>query len=321
MLAVTATASSVEEPLRGLTIGDRPEPVPRNGWTLVRVRAASLNHHDIWTLRGVGISAERLPVILGCDAAGVTDDGREVVVHAVVATPEGGDETLAPGASILSEQHDGTFAEVVAVPTRNLVDKPAELSFTEAACLPTAYLTVYRALFTRGGLGPGDRLLIQGAGGGVATAAIQMARASGAVVIVTSRSEHKRRRARELGAHQVLPTGERLSERVDVVLDSVGQATWEHSLKSTRGGGVVVCVGATTGPDPPATLQHVFFRQLSVVGSTMGTRQELEGLVRFLRATGLRPLIDGTFPLAESRRAFERMLAGEVFGKLVLTVP
>ncbi|HEX2029107.1 MAG TPA: zinc-binding dehydrogenase [Nitriliruptorales bacterium] len=319
MFAITATSFSRDDPLSGLALGDHPDPDPPDGWELVRVRAASLNHHDIWTLRGVGVDEERLPIVLGCDAAGVTGDGREVVVHGVISGSDGGDETLASDASILSERHDGTFADLVAVPRRNLVDKPDELSFAEAASLPTAYLTAYRALFMRARLRPGDRLLVQGAGGGTATAAILLARAAGGRVFVTSRSADKRQQALDLGAHDVLEAGARLPERMDVVFESVGTATWEHTIRSTRDGGTVVVIGATTGTDPPAGLNHLFYRQLRVIGSTMGTRDELVSLVRFLRATGVRPLIDDTFPLREARRAFERMLAGDVFGKLVLT--
>ena len=320
MFAVTAARVSFDDPFSGLELGERPDPQPPDGWEVVRVRAASLNHHDVWTLRGVGIDPGRLPIILGCDAAGVTADGREVVVHALVADPDGGDETLTEGVSILSERYDGTFADLVAVPRRNLVDKPPELSFEEAACLPTAYLTVYRALFTRGGLRPGDRLLVQGAGGGVATAAILLGRAAGLRVVVSSRSEDKRAHALELGAHEVIEAGGRLPERVDAVLESVGEATWSHSLKAVRAGGTIICVGATSGDAPSAELRRVFYRQVRVIGSTMGTRDELAALVRFLQATGGRPLIDATYPIADARSAFERMVEGELFGKLVLTI-
>ena len=156
MLAATCTAQSADDPLSGLTVGDRPEPEVPQGWARVTVRAASLNHHDLWSLKGVGLPADRLPMVLGCDAAGVTDDGDEVVVHAIVGDPDwSGDETLDPKRSILSERHQGTFAEQVVVPRRNLVPKPAELSFEQAACLPTAWLTAYRMLFTQAGVSPG----------------------------------------------------------------------------------------------------------------------------------------------------------------------
>lgn len=319
MFAITAARFDRDEPLNGLELGEHPDPDPEPGWEVVHVRAASLNHHDLWTLRGVGITEDRLPIVLGCDAAGVTSDGREVVVHSVMTETVGEDETLADDFSILSERYDGTFAEKVAVPRRNLVDKPSELSFEEAACLPTAYLTVYRGLFTRGDLQPGDRLLIQGAGGGTSTAAILLARAAGARIYVTSRSEDKLERALELGAHEAYLSGDRLPERVDVVLESVGSATWEHSLKSTRNGGRVVCIGATSGQRAQTPLPQVFYRQVEVVGSTMGTREELVSLVRFLRATDVRPLVDDTLAMEDGRKAFERMAGGELFGKLVLT--
>jgi NADPH:quinone reductase-like Zn-dependent oxidoreductase len=319
MFAVTATAATPDDPLVGLTLGEHPDPDPPAGWETVRVRAATLNHHDVWTLRGVGIDRDRLPIVLGCDAAGVTDDGREVVVHAVVADPDGIDETLSRSFSILSERYDGTFADRVAVPARNLVPKPPELSFEEAACLPTAWLTAYRMLFTRGELRPGQRVLIQGAGGGVATAAIVLARAAGLHVTVTSRDADKLAAAERLGAHVVVAAGERLPSRVDAVMETVGEATWSHSLRALEPGGIVVVSGATSGPNPPADLARVFFRQLSVVGSTMGTREELQRLVRFLQATGVRPVIDEVLPMTEARTAFERMIDGELFGKLVLT--
>ncbi len=319
MLAVTATAFSADDPLSGLAVGDVPEPAVPEGWARVRVRAAALNHHDLWSLRGVGLKPEQLPMILGCDAAGVAEDGSEVVVHAVVADSADGDETNDPRRTLLSELYPGTLAEEVAVPRRNLVPKPAALSWAEAACVPTAWLTAYRMLFTQSGLKPGGRVLVQGAGGGVSTALIALARAAGYVVYVTSRDEAKRARAEELGAHAALPAGARLPERVDAVMETVGAATWDHSLKSLEPGGTVVVAGATSGSEPPADLRRVFFRQLRIVGSTMGTRSELVALLRFLDVTGVRPLVDSERPLAEARAAFERLASGDSFGKLVLT--
>jgi NADPH:quinone reductase-like Zn-dependent oxidoreductase len=320
MFAVTASHPSPDDPLAALVLGERDDPSPPPGWEVVEVRAAALNHHDVWTLRGVGIDPERLPIVLGCDAAGVTADGREVVVHAVIADPDGEDETLAGDFSILSERYDGTFAERVAVPARNLVDKPASLSFAEAACLPTAYLTAYRMLFTRGACRPGERILIQGAGGGVSTALILLARAAGLHVTVTSRDQDKLARAEDLGAHLGVASGDRLPHRVDAVMESVGEATWKHSLRALRPGGRIVCVGATSGMNPPADLARVFYRQLEVVGSTMGTKGELQRLITMLDATGVRPVIDDELALTDARDAFARMVDGELFGKLVLTV-
>jgi NADPH:quinone reductase-like Zn-dependent oxidoreductase len=320
MFAVTATRAVPDAPLEGLALGEHPDPEPPEGWEVVEVRAAALNHHDLWTLRGVGIEPDRFPVVLGGDAAGVTADGREVVVHAVVVDGDhDGDETLAPGRSILSEVYAGTFADRVAVPARNLLPKPAGLSFEEASCLPVAYLTAYRMLFTRGRLRPGDRVLIQGAGGGVATALVLLAAAAGLHVTVTSRDEAKLERALELGAHVGLASGERVPDRVDAVMETVGEATWSHSLKALRPGGIVVVSGATSGPNPPADLNRVFFRQLEVVGSTMGTRDELARVLRMVDATGMRPLIDEVLPMTEARAALQRLADGDVFGKLVLS--
>ena len=320
MLAVTCTSQSADDPLSGLTVGERPEPQAPDGWARVTVKAASLNHHDLWSLRGVGLPADRLPMILGCDAAGLDEDGNEVVVHGLVGDPDWvGDETLDPRRSILSERHQGTLAESVVVPRRNLLPKPAELSFEEAACLPTAWLTAYRMLFTNAAVKPGDRVLIQGAAGGVSTAAIALARAAGLVVWVTGRDEAKRARALELGAHEAFEPGARLPARVDAVLETVGKATWSHSMKSLRPGGTLVVSGATTGADPGADLNRLFFLQLRVIGSTMGTRDELVGLLSLLAATGVRPQVDEVIPLADARKGFERLAAGDVVGKLVLT--
>ncbi|MET8005184.1 zinc-binding dehydrogenase [Nonomuraea glycinis] len=317
MFAVTVTQTDPDNPLAGLTLGEHPEPKVPDGWTTVSVRAAALNHHDLWTLKGVGIRQDRLPIVLGCDAAGVDEDGNEVIVHGVIGT--GADETLDPKRSLLSELHDGTFAERVAVPRRNLVPKPAALSFEHAACLPTAWLTAYRMLFDKAGLEPGSTVLVQGAGGGVATAVIALGRAAGYRVWATSRSEAKRERAKELGADQVFEPGARLPERVDAVMESVGQATWDHSLKSLKPGGRIVVCGATSGPAPAADLNRVFFLQLSVVGSTMGTRDQLQRLAVFLEQTGLRPVVDRTLPLTEARDGFAALHEGDIFGKIVFT--
>jgi NADPH:quinone reductase-like Zn-dependent oxidoreductase len=320
MLAVTAESINPDDPLAGLVVGDRPEPASREGWVTVSVRAAALNHHDLWTLKGVGITEDRLPMVLGGDAAGVDDNGAEVIVHSVISSPEWrGDETLDPRRSLLSERYDGTLADRVSVPRANLIPKPASLSFEEAACLPTAWLTAYRMLFAQSGIRPGDTVLVQGAGGGVATALIVLARAGGHRVWVTSRSAEKQRRAIELGAHDAFDTGARLPERVDAVFETVGAATWSHSLKALRPGGTLVVSGATSGANPPADLNRVFFLQLRVIGSTMGTRDELERLARFCDVTGARPVIDSVVPLADARTAFAHMDAGEVFGKIVLT--
>lgn len=320
MLAAYAARISAEDPLSALEVSDRPEPEVPDGWTRVTVKAASLNHHDLWSLRGVGLPAGRLPMILGCDAAGVDEDGNDVVVHAVIGDPDHhGDETLDPKRSLLSERFQGTLAEQVVVPRRNLVPKPAQLSWEEAACLPTAWLTAYRMLFTQSGLQPGATVLVQGAGGGVATALIRLGAAAGLRVWVTSRDETKRARAVELGAAAVFESGARLPERVDAVMETVGAATWNHSLRSLTPGGTVVISGATSGPDPTSTeLNRIFFLQLRVIGSTMGTRAELEQLLRFCQVAGVRPVIDSVLPLESAPEGFARMASGDIVGKVVI---
>ncbi|MFH8475672.1 zinc-binding dehydrogenase [Streptomyces sp. NPDC018000] len=320
MLAAVAVRQDPADPLSGLELREVPAPVAPPGWTVVKVVAAALNHHDIWTLRGVGHPAERLPMVLGCDAAGYDEDGNEVVIHPVIGDPRagGGDETLDPGRALLSERHDGAFAELLCVPRRNLIPKPASLSFAQAACLPVAWLTAYRMLFTQARIRPGDRVLVQGAGGGVASAAITLARAAGARVIATSRSEHKRTAALEMGAHLALATGERLPEKVDVVVETVGEATWPHSLRSLRPGGTVVVAGATSGANPPADLNRIFYLQQRVLGSTGGTRQEFVSLLRFMESAGIRPRIDREIPLSAIHDGFRAVIAGEVTGKVIV---
>jgi NADPH:quinone reductase-like Zn-dependent oxidoreductase len=320
MRAVYASAINADDPLSGLVVGERPDPEPPAGWTRVAVKAASLNHHDLWTLKGVGIKAEQLPMILGCDAAGIDEStGDEVVVHAVINAPGwSGDDTVDPGRTLLSEKHQGSLADYVIVPQRNVVPKPADLSFGEAACLSTAWLTAYRMLFTKSGLRPGQTVLVQGATGGVASACIAMARAAGFTVYATARTETKQATALELGAHAAFPSGARLPERVDAVMETVGEATYSHSAKSLKPGGRIVISGATSGPNPPADLNRFFFLQLELVGSTMGTKDELRDLIAFLHATGLRPHIDRTIPMERAADGLAAIAAGDLVGKIVL---
>ncbi|GAA2239664.1 zinc-binding dehydrogenase [Streptomyces amakusaensis] len=318
MFAAYAARIDRENPLNGLELGERPAPGERPGWTTVTVRAASLNHHDLWSLRGVGLAEDKLPMILGCDAAGVDADGNEVVLHSVIGQSGHGVGPAEPR-SILTERYQGTFAEQVSVPTWNILPKPKELSFAEAACLPTAWLTAYRMLFTNAGVRPGDSVLVQGAGGGVATAAIVLGRAAGLRMYATSRDETKRARAVELGAEAAFEPGARLPRRVDAVIETVGAATWSHSVKSLRPGGTLVISGATSGDRPShAELTRVFFLELRIVGSTMGSKDELEDLLSFCAATGVRPVIDEVLPLDRAREGFERMAGGGLFGKVVL---
>ncbi len=318
MHAVYVSQASPDDPLAALEVGPRPNPQAGDGFSRVRVKAASLNHHDVWSLRGVGLPPERMPMILGTDAAGVTDDGREVVVHSVISSPEWqGDETLDPKRSLLSERHQGAMAEYVVVPERNLVAKPPELTFEEASCLPTAWLTAY-SMLGKAGVEAGDTILVQGCSGGVAQAAIALGRAAGLRVWATGRTEAKRSLAIDLGADEVFEHGARLPERVDAVIESVGEATWSHSLKSLRPGGAVVVCGATSGPNPPADLSRVFFLQLRILGSTMGRRDQLYELLRVMVEGGVRPRIDRVLSLRDAREGFEAVVHGELSGKVVL---
>lgn len=318
MFAIYAESINPDDPLSGLVLGEQPAPEAKPGWTTVDVKAASLNHHDLWSLKGVGITAERMPMILGCDGAGIAPDGTPVIIYPVIAAGNYDDITQDPSRSILSEIYPGIFADQVAVPMKNLVPIPEGWSFAEAACLPTAWLTAYRMLAVRSGLRPGNTVLVQGAGGGVATACIALARAMGFRVWATSRSEQKRQRALEIGAHAVFASGERLPEKVDAVMETVGEATWDHTLRSLRPGGTVVISGATSGSNPPADLSRVFFLQLSVVGSTMGTLGELHDLVSLCDSAGVRPIIDQEFSKTEARSAFDELARGNQFGKLIL---
>ena len=320
MLAACAASIDFQNPLAGLVVGDVAEPAIPDGWTTVQMKAASLNHHDLWSLRGIGLPESRLPMVLGCDAAGLDEDGNEVIVYSVVSDIGPGiDETMDESRSILSEKFPGTFSERFAIPARNLVPKPAHWSWSQAACLPTAWLTAYRMLAVRSGLKPGNTVLVQGAGGGVATACIALGRAMGFRVWATSRAESKRQRALEIGAHEVFESGARLPDRVDAVRETVGEATWEHSVKCLKPGGTIVISGATSGPNPPAQLTRIFFKQLSVVGSTMGTLEDLQNLIALCSIADIRPIVAQQFALAAARDSFTLLEPGELFGKIILT--
>jgi NADPH:quinone reductase-like Zn-dependent oxidoreductase len=322
MFAVYAESIDADDPLTGLALGDRPEPEVPDGWTVVTVRTSALNHHDLWSLRGVGLKPDQLPMILGCDAAGVDEYGDEVVIHSVIPSAAWmGDETLDPKRTLLSELHPGTLAERVAVPRRNLLPKPAGLSFEEAACLPTAWLTAYRMLFTQAHVAPGSTVLVQGASGGVATALVALGAAAGARMWVTTRDPDNGPRVLGLGAAEVFESGARLPERVDAVMETVGAATWKHSIRSLRPGGTLVVSGATSGRSAETELSRVYYLQLRVLGSTMGSRAELAQLLRFCEYSGVRPVIDRVLPLDRARDGFAALERGDVFGKVVFTAP
>ncbi len=321
MLAAYAARTAPSDPLGALEVGDIDLPDTPPDWIDVDVTACALNHHDVFSLRGVGLPDERLPMILGCDAAGRTQDGTDVVVHSVIAGPGWtGDETLDPRRSLLSERYPGTLAERVRVPAANALPVPNGMPIEHAACISTSWLTAYRMLFVQAGVRPGDTVLVQGAGGGVASAAVQLGSAAGLRMWVTSRDETRGARAVKLGADAAYSSGERLPRRVDAVLETVGAATWSHSVKSLKPGGTLVIAGVTSGPQPDnAELTRIFFQAMRIQGSTMGTRTELGQLMSFMAERGIEPAIDSVRPLDQARDAFAAMIDGTVFGKLVLT--
>jgi NADPH:quinone reductase-like Zn-dependent oxidoreductase len=320
MLAITLQTPSFRQPLSAIAVGEHDEPTPPDGWAIVTLRAASLNHHDLWSMQGVGVQESWLPCVLGSDGAGIDDEGNEVIIYPILADPRAGDgdEMLDPGRRMLSDGIDGTLAERVAVPRANLVAKPASLSWEAAACLPTAWLTAYRMLFVAADLRPGATVLVQGAGGGLATAIVALGRAAGLRVWVTSRSEERIAQAVALGADAGFASGARLPERVDAVIESVGKATWSHSVKSLRPGGKLVVAGATSGTDFDPEISRIFLNRVQVLGTSLGTPADLARLVAFCDHAGIAPTIDSTFPLAEAPEGLRRLHEGESFGKVVV---
>ncbi|MFF5225670.1 zinc-binding dehydrogenase [Dactylosporangium sp. NPDC000521] len=324
MRAAYVTEPSPADPLSAIRVGELDTPAVPDGWVRVDVRAGALNMHDLWTLRGVTRHPRTGPHVLGSDAAGVAG-GRDVVVYPVLPTTDEQSGEQAGGravahATLLPDAGHGVFAEHIAVPAGHVVPRPAHLDWAEAASLPTAWLTAYRMLFTKAALAPGQVVLVQGAGGGVATAAVSLAVAAGATVIVTSRSEQKRERALALGATAALDTGARTPAPADVVIETVGTATFEHSTRSTRVGGTIVVCGGTSGFTASLDLTRLFAREITVHGSTMGSLTEFRALLDFVAEHRLRPVVDSTVGLADVSTQAARMLSGAAFGKLCVRV-
>ena len=323
MFAVYAKGPNFDDPLAGLATGDRPEtPVPE-GWVTVSVRAASLNMHDVSTLRGLRMGREQFPMILGCDGAGVLQDGTEVVIHSSINDPAWvGEETLDPDRTVLSERYQGSFADIVAVPARNVLPKPASLSFEEAACTGTAWLTAYRMLFVNSGLRPGETMLVQGRRrlGSIATALVQLGVAGGMRVWVAGREDE--RTAHRLGAVGTFDLDAGPPDLADAVFDAgVDEASWSHSLRWLRPGGVVVCSGYRSGETQAGyaltALYRLIFSELRLVGSAMGTRGDLAGLLSFLDRCAVRPEIAMELPLERAEQGFRALTEGGVAGKIV----
>jgi NADPH:quinone reductase-like Zn-dependent oxidoreductase len=309
---------------------DAPDPEAGDGEVLIRLRAASLNRLDVWVRRG--LPSVPKPRILGADGAGVVE-----ALGAGVNTFEPGQPVVInPGVehgrkiTVIGEHTDGTHAELIAVPASNVYPLPSGVSFEEAAAFPLTFETVYRMLVTRGGLEPGEWVLVWGVGSGIGTAALTLAKALGASVIATSSSDEKLARAEELGADVTVnhadgdvtaAVKEATGEGVDLVVEHVGEATWQRSLQSVRPQGRVVVCGATTGPNPPAALHRVWWKQLSILGSTMGTKADFEAAYELVASGRAKPIVDRVYPLAEAAAAHERLESGDQFGKVVLSIP
>jgi zinc-binding alcohol dehydrogenase/oxidoreductase len=306
---------------------DAPDPVAGPGEVLIRVRAASLNHLDLWVRKG--LPSVPKPRILGADGAGVV----EAVGEGVDGFAQGQRVVLNPGLehgnviTVIGEHTDGTHAELIAVPASNVYALDDGLSFEEAAAFPLVFETAYRMLVTRAGLQEGEWVLVWGVGGGVASAALTVAKALGAKVLATSSSDAKLAQARELGADATVnhATGDVAAVAkelggVDVVVEHVGEATWKTSLSVVKPGGRVAVCGATTGPNPPAQLHRVWWKQLTIVGSTMGTRADFEAVYDLVRSGRAKPVIDRVYPIEAIREAHERLEAGEQLGKIVLAI-
>jgi NADPH:quinone reductase-like Zn-dependent oxidoreductase len=307
---------------------DAPDPEPKAGEVLIALRAASLNHLDLWVRKG--LPSVPKPRILGADGAGVVvsgdgyAEGERVVINPGLDHGEG-------RISVVGEHFDGTHAELIALPREQVYPIPNRLSFEEAAAVPLVFETAFRMLVTRAGLREGETVFVWGIGGGVATAALQIAKALGARVIVTSSSDEKLTEARALGADETLnhasdDVKSRMKELTDgrgadIVVEHVGEATWRTSLDVAAQGGRIVVCGATTGPNPPAGLHRVWWKQLSILGSTMGTKDDFEGAYGLLAEGRARPVVDSVFPLADARAAHERLEAGQQLGKVVLQIP
>ncbi|UFS71239.1 zinc-binding dehydrogenase [Geomonas sp. RF6] len=320
MFAVYADHGDSENPLAALRMGERPEPHVPEGWVRVKVTHASLNRHDIFTLQGVTAHPQGLtfPIILGSDGAGLLDDGAPVVIYPVLGSDDWrDDETLDPHWHIVSEFVPGTFADYLAVPKRNAVPVPEGLSLLDASVLGTAWLTAYRALFTKSGLRPGETLLVQGASGGMSTALIQLGRAAGFEVWVTSRTAEGRELAERIGASRSFDSNERLPRKVQAVVDNVGPASWEHTFASVARGGTIVVTGGTTGFEVPLHIIPVLLDQITVCGSIMGTLQDMKNMMKLMAASGIKPEIGQILPMEQAEEGFRSMWLGKTSGKVV----
>ena len=323
MFAVYVEKPNAKDPLSALRVGERPEPQPTDGWVRVRVSAASLNWHDLWTLMGLGAANGRpevFPMILGCDGVGTLEDGSRVIIYPIVGNPHWkGDETLDPERNSFSESLQGSFADYIVVPRRNAVALADGLSDIAAAVLGASWLTAYRMLFTHSGLRPGQTMLVQGASGGIACGLIQMGRAAGMKVWATGRTAQKRSIAQKLGAERTFAPGEALPTPVDAVFEPVGAATWAHSMVSVKTGGTIVVCGLASGSMPPLDLARLFIEQITIKGNYAGTLDEFRALLAFIGAAKIEPYVGHVMPMRDAANAFGMLQSGDFSGKIVLT--
>jgi NADPH:quinone reductase-like Zn-dependent oxidoreductase len=322
MFAVYAARANPDDPLASLVLGERPEPEVPDGWVRVKISHASLNRHDLFTLQGITAQSDPIPfpMILGNDGAGTLDDGTAVAIYPVMGSDDWrDDETLDPQWHILSERVPGTFADHVAVPRRNAIALPEGLSALDASVLGTAWLTAYRALFTKSKLKPGETVLVQGASGGMSTALIQLGRAGGFEVWTTSRSAKGHELAERLGAHRIFAANETLPRKVQAVIDNIGPASWEHSIGSVARGGTIIITGLTTGPEVRLSLLPMLGDQITVTGSIMGTLEDMKRMISLVIKAGIKPAIGQVLPMERAKEAFQAMWEGEIYGKTVFT--
>jgi NADPH:quinone reductase-like Zn-dependent oxidoreductase len=322
MFAVYASGPSPDDPLASLVVGERPEPDVPDGWVRVKVSHASLNRHDLFTLRGITAQNEPIPfpMILGNDGSGTLDDGTPIVIYPVMGSDDWrDDETLDPRWHIFSERVPGTFADYVAVPARDALPLPDGLSALDASVLGTAWLAAYRALFTKSALKPGETLLVQGASGGMSTALIQLGHAAGFEVWVTSRTAKGRKLAERLGANRTFDTNRTLPRKVQAVIDSIGPASWQHSIASLARGGTLVVTGGTTGLEVQLPLLPMLSEQIIVCGSIMGTLQDMRDMMSFIVCARIKPEIGQVIPMERAAEAFRAMWQGGTYAKTVFT--
>ncbi|KAB8211764.1 hypothetical protein BDV34DRAFT_218978 [Aspergillus parasiticus] len=321
MLAVSATAANVENPLSGLKVHRVPLPSVPEGWVRVRMSAAAINYHDIFTLQGIATHPLKFPRILGCEGCGSLEDGTPVILYPVMSDPDYlGDETLDPGRHVFHEITEGTLAEYVIAPSRNVLPRPSDLDATHGAVLGISWLTAYRMIFTKSGLRPGQTMLVQGSSGGVSTALIQLGASAGMRVWCTGRSADKRDLAVKLGAQRTFAPGEPLPSQVDAVFDTSGAATWEHSLASVKPGGSIITCGAHGGFKISMDLLRIFNDQISIHGVYAGTLKEFKDLIQFVVSKKISPMVGAVVPLSDAHRAMKDILEGQTSGKTVLTI-